>query len=169
MYSALNFQGTTWDFTDYYPIDFPESTSLGLSLKRGNMLPIEVVVLGFCFPWWKKRHIVYCLILIVERAIDEMRWRMALEKMTESCIRTAVEALHSSPYQAVLYLAGGASQVLSLSLSLSLYIYIYMMHNDEAVCSRNWSRWYWTWSGCGLAAISSRCFKYCAWSCGSLL
>jgi hypothetical protein len=38
--------------------------------------------------------------------------------MTEACIRTAVEAIHSSPYQTVLYLAGGASQVLGLLLSV---------------------------------------------------
>ncbi|XP_058769138.1 uncharacterized protein LOC131643002 [Vicia villosa] len=38
--------------------------------------------------------------------------------MTEACIRTAVEAIHSSPYQAVLYLAGGASQALGLLLSV---------------------------------------------------
>uniref|UniRef100_I1NFP1 Cytidyltransferase-like domain-containing protein n=1 Tax=Glycine max TaxID=3847 RepID=I1NFP1_SOYBN len=31
--------------------------------------------------------------------------------MTESCIRSVVEAIHSSPFQAVLHLAGGASQV----------------------------------------------------------
>ncbi|XP_061356525.1 uncharacterized protein LOC133300955 isoform X1 [Gastrolobium bilobum] len=38
--------------------------------------------------------------------------------MTETWIRTAVEAIHSSPFQAVLYLAGGASQVLGLLLSV---------------------------------------------------
>lgn len=38
--------------------------------------------------------------------------------MTEACIRTAVEAIHSSPYQTVLYLAGGASQILGLLLSV---------------------------------------------------
>ncbi|XP_050892837.1 uncharacterized protein LOC127098320 isoform X2 [Lathyrus oleraceus] len=38
--------------------------------------------------------------------------------MTEACIRTAVEAIHSSSYQAVLYLAGGASQALGLLLSV---------------------------------------------------
>jgi len=40
------------------------------------------------------------------------------QRMTEACIRTAVEAIHSSPYQTVLYLAGGASQVLGLLLSV---------------------------------------------------
>lgn len=46
-----------------------------------------------------------------------------MERMTEAFIRTVVEAIHSSPYQAVLYLAGGASQVFfpsSPSLFLSL-------------------------------------------------
>lgn len=38
--------------------------------------------------------------------------------MTEACNRTAVEAIHSSPYQTVLYLAGGASQILGLLLSV---------------------------------------------------
>ncbi|KAK7343426.1 hypothetical protein VNO77_12161 [Canavalia gladiata] len=37
---------------------------------------------------------------------------------TENCIRTAVEAIHSSPFQAVLYLAGGASQVVGWLLSV---------------------------------------------------
>nr|ACU22753.1 unknown [Glycine max] len=38
--------------------------------------------------------------------------------MTESCIRSAVEAIHSSPFQAVLHLAGGASQVVGSLLSV---------------------------------------------------
>lgn len=38
--------------------------------------------------------------------------------MTESCIRSAVEAIHSSPFQTVLYLAGGASQLLGWLLSV---------------------------------------------------
>ncbi|XP_027364419.1 uncharacterized protein LOC113871526 isoform X4 [Abrus precatorius] len=38
--------------------------------------------------------------------------------MTESGIRTAVEAVHSSPFKAVLHLAGGASQVVGWLLSV---------------------------------------------------
>lgn len=38
--------------------------------------------------------------------------------MTENCIRTVVEAIHSSPFQAVLHLAGGASQVVGSLLSV---------------------------------------------------
>ncbi|XP_020238867.1 uncharacterized protein LOC109817921 [Cajanus cajan] len=38
--------------------------------------------------------------------------------MTENCIRSVVEAIHSSRYQAVLHLAGGASQVVGLLLSV---------------------------------------------------
>ncbi|KAG4907535.1 hypothetical protein AAZX31_20G108700 [Glycine max] len=38
--------------------------------------------------------------------------------MTESCIRSVVEAIHSSPFQAVLHLAGGASQVVGSLLSV---------------------------------------------------
>lgn len=38
--------------------------------------------------------------------------------MTDACIRGVVEAIHSSPTQAVLYLSGGASQVLGLLLSV---------------------------------------------------
>jgi nicotinamide mononucleotide (NMN) deamidase PncC len=38
--------------------------------------------------------------------------------MTEPLIRTVVESIHSSPFQAVLYLSGGASQVLGLLLSV---------------------------------------------------
>ncbi|RDX61081.1 hypothetical protein CR513_60716, partial [Mucuna pruriens] len=38
--------------------------------------------------------------------------------MTESCIRSVVEAIHSSHFQAVLHLAGGASQVVGLLLSV---------------------------------------------------
>ncbi|XP_057428131.1 uncharacterized protein LOC130721361 [Lotus japonicus] len=38
--------------------------------------------------------------------------------MSEPCIRTVVEAIHSSPFQAVLYLAGGASQALGWLLSI---------------------------------------------------
>lgn len=37
--------------------------------------------------------------------------------MAEAAIRTIVEAIHSSPTQAVVYLSGGASQV-----CLSLYL-----------------------------------------------
>ncbi|MED6132310.1 hypothetical protein PIB30_017743 [Stylosanthes scabra] len=45
---------------------------------------------------------------------------MTLDKMTEGCVRVraAVEAIHSSPYQAVIYLAGGASQLLGWLLSV---------------------------------------------------
>ncbi|XP_027364415.1 uncharacterized protein LOC113871526 isoform X1 [Abrus precatorius] len=39
-------------------------------------------------------------------------------RMTESGIRTAVEAVHSSPFKAVLHLAGGASQVVGWLLSV---------------------------------------------------
>lgn len=39
--------------------------------------------------------------------------------MGEAAIRSIVEAIHSSPTQAVVYLSGGASLV-SLTLSLSL-------------------------------------------------
>ncbi|PNX71904.1 nucleotidyltransferase [Trifolium pratense] len=38
--------------------------------------------------------------------------------MTEPFIRTVVESIHSSPFQAVLYLSGGASQLLGLLLSV---------------------------------------------------
>jgi len=41
--------------------------------------------------------------------------------MTESRIRTVVEAIHSSSFQAVLHLTGGASQVLPLSLFFSVF------------------------------------------------
>ncbi|KAI9120145.1 hypothetical protein K1719_008793 [Acacia pycnantha] len=38
--------------------------------------------------------------------------------MTDACIRAVVEAIHSSPYQAVIYLSGGASLVLGSLLSV---------------------------------------------------
>ncbi|XP_057482061.1 uncharacterized protein LOC130768992 isoform X3 [Actinidia eriantha] len=38
--------------------------------------------------------------------------------MTDGCIRALVEAIHSSPTQAVLYLSGGASQALGLLMSV---------------------------------------------------
>lgn len=38
--------------------------------------------------------------------------------MTDSCIRAVVEAIHSSPTQAVLYLSGGASQALGWLMSV---------------------------------------------------
>ncbi|XP_054809720.1 uncharacterized protein LOC129311424 isoform X2 [Prosopis cineraria] len=38
--------------------------------------------------------------------------------MTDACIRTVVEAIHSSPFQAVIYLSGGASMVLGSLLSV---------------------------------------------------
>ncbi|TKY50885.1 catalytic protein [Spatholobus suberectus] len=47
---------------------------------------------------------------------NERRRRRA--RMTEGCIRIAVEAIHSSPFQAVLHLAGGASQVVGSLLSV---------------------------------------------------
>lgn len=50
-------------------------------------------------------------------------------RVMESCIRATVEALHSSPFQAVLYLTGGASQV--SPLSLSLYICMCVCTNGE--------------------------------------
>lgn len=59
-----------------------------------------------------------CIKTIIYIGGDESERRVIKERMTEACIRTAVEAIHSSPYQAVLYLAGGASQVF-FSFSLS--------------------------------------------------
>ncbi|KAI4313883.1 hypothetical protein L6164_026829 [Bauhinia variegata] len=38
--------------------------------------------------------------------------------MTDACFRAIVEAIHSSPFQAVLYIAGGASQVVGSLLSV---------------------------------------------------
>ncbi|GFZ16046.1 nucleotidylyl transferase superfamily protein [Actinidia rufa] len=38
--------------------------------------------------------------------------------MTDGCLRALVEAIHSSPTQAVLYLSGGASQALGLLMSV---------------------------------------------------
>ncbi|MED6219292.1 hypothetical protein PIB30_034410 [Stylosanthes scabra] len=45
---------------------------------------------------------------------------MALEKVTEGCVRMrdAVEAIHSCPYKAVIYVAGGSSQLLGWLLSV---------------------------------------------------
>lgn len=42
--------------------------------------------------------------------------------MGEAVIRTIVEAIHSSPTQAVVYLSGGAS-VVPFSLYISLFTY----------------------------------------------
>lgn len=44
------------------------------------------------------------------------------QTMGEAVIRTIVEAIHSSPTQAVVYLSGGAS-VVSFSLYISLFTY----------------------------------------------
>lgn len=62
------------------------------------------------------------------------RWRRDSDRvlrssstlMTDGCIRALVEAIHSSPTQAVLHLSGGASQVsLSLHINTPLHTYIF--------------------------------------------
>lgn len=61
------------------------------------------------------------IVIVLFSAETDHRWLMrnALRKtMTEACIQAVVEAIHSSPFQAVLYLSGGASKVLPLSLSM---------------------------------------------------
>ena len=72
----------------------------------------------------------------VERSLPSSRpnkvWSQNKDEtiMTDACIRGVLEAIHSSPTQAVLYLSGGASQVFSLSLSLSL-----------SLCYAPWMPW----------------------------
>ena len=87
---------------------------------------LEVRPIELTSPWrdwgggssedWLNDIVSMCLYLPQIR-FNLLQWLKsdAKEKMIDARIRAVVEAIHSSPFQAVLFLSGGASQVLFLS------------------------------------------------------